>query len=341
MKNNRVVKHSITLDDVARLAGVGKTTAGYILNGHPGKRYPEQTEMAVKVAADKLGYIPCLTARRLGSGRSKMIGFLLTGSLKDPAFSLMVEAGEASVRAHNYRFLFSTATQDRTVLEERMRQMLAEQVEGVVIGPLRYDTPVDWYHRLPVPVVLLGDPKNTGLDVLYVDYREAASINLYYLMSRGHRRIALVPHEDFILPLLLQNETHAGDNWIAPPSIISIGPEMFYSLMQKYARRWKHANPAMRPTALMCLSDQEAMLAISAFKAEEIDVPGDISVVGQGNVPDSPYYSPPLTTVDLKAGERMRRAVERLLYRLERPNAPVESFAVQPELVIRQSVSAI
>jgi len=93
-----------------------------------------------------------------------------------------------------------------------------------------------------------------------------------------------------------------------------------------------------RPTAVICHNDQVATTALSAFSHAGIRVPGDLSIIGYDNLPESAFLVPALTTIDNHVELQMKQSVERLLERINNPDASRRVYMVQPTLVERQSV---
>ena len=112
----------------------------------------------------------------------------------------------------------------------------------------------------------------------------------------------------------------------------------FYAGALEFARRWKSASEAERPTAMICLNDEVAMTAISALASEGISVPQQISLVGCDNIPESEYVVPAVTTIDNHVEQQMSAAVTLLLRRLKNPEASPVLRKISPSLVKRKSV---
>ena len=115
----------------------------------------------------------------------------------------------------------------------------------------------------------------------------------------------------------------------------------FYAGALEFARRWKAASEAERPTAMICLNDEVAMTAISALASEGISVPQQISLVGCDNIPESEYVVPALTTIDNHPEQQMAKAVDLLLNRITNRRAKRVCQVISPTLVIRDSVRSV
>ena len=117
--------------------------------------------------------------------------------------------------------------------------------------------------------------------------------------------------------------------------------EDYYQAALAFVKEWKTQPGGSRPTAMLCANDQVAMTALAAFHAEGVQVPGDISLVGFDNLPESAYTIPALTSCDNHVENLMNAAVELLLRRIREPQAPRQTVLLDPELVSRNSVREI
>jgi len=84
-------------------------------------------------------------------------------------------------------------------------------------------------------------------------------------------------------------------------------------------------------------NDQMALGALRALDERGLSVPGDVSVVGFDNIPESGFFSPPLTTVDQDFNAMGQGSVEHLLALIQNPNTPVSQRVLYPRLVLRSS----
>ncbi len=334
----------ITIRDVARVAGVSISSAGDILAGRTGPKasYSPATRERVLQAARDLNYVPNLAAQRLRRGRSGYVGLILTHRLLDRSFGLMLQTIEEEVHKGGLRLLLSIVS-NKEEEQIQARSMQAEQVEGLLYGPVYGDISerAEWCRALAMPVVFFGEPTNSGFDEVGVNFRKAAELSVDYLYAMGHRRVGLLRATKAFISVSTSAGLYAGDLWTTREDTPLRDLSQLVEPIVAFADQWKRSSSKDRPTAVICHDDYMAMLALNIFRGKGIHVPKELSVTGLANLPESEYYSPPLTTVDVKLVERMQVSVSTLFERLDgKIKKPVHKL-FEPELVIRESVAQI
>lgn len=345
MTKKYLPNHSqVTIRDVARAAGVSVSSAGDILGGRIGPKasYSSATRMRVQKAVSDLNYVPNLAAQRLRRRRSGYIGLILTYGLLDRSFGLMLQIIEHTVHKSGRRLLLSIAS-DKEDEQAQVRFMQAEQVEGLLYGPVYNDISdrAEWCRSLSAPVVFFGAPRNSGFDEVGLDFKKADRLIAEHLYSMGHRRVGLLRETEDMLSAFQSAGLYAGDIWATREDAPLRDLSQLTDPIIAFADQWKSSKPKDRPTAVVCHDDYMAMLALQIFRERRIRVPDELSVVGRVNLPESEYYSPPLTTVDLKLNERMEAAVAVLLKRINGKIKGPARKMFEPEMVIRRSVAKI
>jgi len=323
--------------DVAARAGVSHQTVSRVLNAMPGVR--EDTAVRVQEAISDLGYRRNLSARLLASTRSRSIGVATWGTSQyGPQQTLL--ALDIAARQAGYRLVMSTLMAmtefgTRAVVEE----LLEQGVEAVVLvipneTVLRFATQVDL--GLPTLVVegdLSAMPLTAGVDNV-----EGAVLATRHLLELGHATVFHLAGPPG------WSETQARmDGWKQelqahgrPVPPLRWGGD--WSAHSGYeAGRSLSRDPEV--TAVFCANDQMAMGVMAALREAGRRVPGDVSVVGFDDLPESQYLDPPLTSVRQDFAELGRRAmdlVERVLAGENLPSAEL----VPTSLVVRRSTSA-
>lgn len=340
----------ITLDHVARATGLGRTTVSDILHRPAGEKYSDETRQRVLNAVEKLGYTPSRAAQDLARGRSGRIGLLLTRDFSNPFFARMADITEREVRRRKMRLQLVIANYGVQGQTEQARQLLADQIEGLILGPVYNDREFDAIRQFlseRVPVVLIGHgiPE---LDSVGLDHYAAGRMIAQRLLKRGHKIIGnlCAPDEDLSsasaslfagLRDELQASGHFDLRWIIrQPDTGRF--EVFAATIESFIDSWIAAPAVERPTAMACHNDQVAMTALSCLHRRGIRVPHDLSLVGFDNLPESQYLVPPLTTVDNHVDRCMQTAVELVSWRLEHPRAKRRSEVIQGSWVERMSV---
>ena len=314
--------------DVAAEAGVSHQTVSRVLNGLPGVR-PETAER-IHDAIALLGYRRNLAARLLASTHSRTIGVLTWGSgLVGPAQVLL--ALETAALAAGYR-LGVVAISEMTPegVGAAMDQVLGHAPEAVVVivpheTVLRIAQEID----LGIPTVVVeGDLSRTPLTA-GVDNVEGARLATAHLLDLGHRRV-----DHLAGPLGWAEATAREEGWRAELASRDLVPETpwrgDWSAASGYAEgRAIAADPAV--TAVFAANDQMALGLLAALRDAGRRVPEDVSVVGVDDLPESAYFTPPLTSIRQDFAELGRRAmdlVERALRGEESPTAELVGTAL-------------
>jgi DNA-binding LacI/PurR family transcriptional regulator len=348
---------SLTLADVAALAGVSPATVTRALNGHPAVR-PE-TRARVEAAATALGYVPDLGARALAKGRSRTIGLLIPSS-RDGFWGSVTEGLEARAAEAGFATLLAASHSDPDRERAMIELFLGKRVDGIVVGSA---AGASWTSRRPfaLPMVLVSwdavlgpelmaaaitDPipdvlarirartHKSSLAHVYTDDVDGAEQATRHLLALGHRRIAfagLRPVRPAVLRLLgfrsaLADAGHG-------PSLILESAASLEGGMEA-GRQLLEAHP--RPTAVVAFDDMVGVGIIRAAHARGLRVPDDLSVVGFDDVAIAAFVEPPLTTVAQDKPQLGSLAVDVILARLEGRASSIDT-ALPGQLVIRQS----
>ncbi|MCF7818938.1 MAG: substrate-binding domain-containing protein, partial [Kiritimatiellales bacterium] len=180
-----------------------------------------------------------------------------------------------------------------------------------------------------------------------IDEAGAARLATQHLLDMGHRRINYLcsPGTDAIkLRQLKQVLLEAGVGFDPDWLFIHEDNGQFgeiLSVCSKFAEQWQNAPAATRPSAMICHSDPIALAAISALNKAGIRVPGDVSLIGCDNLPESPFLIPALTTMECRINEQMAAVVDLVTTRIKHPERKREVRIFEPELIPRESVRRI
>ncbi len=319
--------------DVARLAGVSYQTVSRVLNDSPNIR--PATKQRVLDVINELGFRPNQAARTLVTSRSRTIGVLTSQTaFYGPTTSL--HAIEQAAREAGY--LISTtslATSDRAAILDGLQHLMSQAIEGlVVIAP--QVTVLDAVKELAfnVPLVTLDSTDRDAARSLAVDQFAGARLATRHLIDLGHEEIVHVAGpQDWIeaearMRGFLQ-EIGDADLRTHPPILGDWTADFGHHAGRQLARFRDF-------TAVFAANDQMALGLMHAFREAGLNVPGDVSVVGFDDIPESAHFWPPLTTVHQDFAELGRRAIRLLLGELG-TDSDDAGHRIVPELVIRES----
>jgi DNA-binding LacI/PurR family transcriptional regulator len=327
------------MHDIAREAGVSQSTVSRVLNATPSSiQISEGTRARVLTAARRLGYRPNPLARGLRGAPTMLLGVIVR-EITDPFFAGAIEAVSTEAAAHGYNVVLSHAHGRaeeaivlRSVLETR-------HVDAILLLGDMTDQPrlIEELQRCQVPVVSLWQGSALhGLPMVNVDNAAGISQALDHLLGLGHRRIAFVSGR----PLGDIEERRAAFE----ARMLAEGVELPDGFVQHVSNDPAGGEEALvalvrrpvRPTAVVCSTDQLAIGALHGAARLGIRVPVDLSVTGFDDLPISAFTVPALTTVRMPVREMATIAVQ-IAIEAAAEGAEPTIEVLRPEFVIRQS----
>ncbi|MBB4012850.1 LacI family DNA-binding transcriptional regulator [Niveibacterium umoris] len=325
---------NITLEMVARTAGVSPATVSRILNGSA--RVSDKKRAAVAAVIKQLNYRPNALARGLAQGRTNSIG-VLTQDIASPFYGEALRGIEDALKDTGAIPLIVSGHWILRDEVERLEHLLSRRVDGLIVltGSLPDDELIRYAGEVPL-VVTGRDLEADNLTSLRFDDYAGARIATEHLIDLGHRRIAHVAgpldHFDSLERLRGYREALI-DAGIAFDDDLVVHadfhePGGLLAINQLIAARTPF-------TAVFAANDQSAFGARLALHTHGIRVPEDISIVGFDDLPVSNYVVPPLTTVKQPAyemGEIAARALVSMIH-----GEPKLGQLPRPELVVRAS----
>jgi DNA-binding LacI/PurR family transcriptional regulator len=324
------------MDDVGRVAGVSHQTVSRVVNGSLHVR-PE-TRRRVLEAMRQLGYRPNSLARGLVTGRSNTLGVVsFDTTLYGPATTLLgIE--RAAHEAGYFIVIMSLKALNRASVTEAVERLRFQGVDGIlVIAPLKdaADALVDAPQGLPLVAVEAGP--GDSIPVVEVDQFAGAAAATRHLLDLGHEPVWHLAGP----PTFLESEarvagwraTLQGAGVPAPPLLVGDwSARAGYDLGRRLSM-----DPDV--TAIFVANDQMALGVLRAMHEVGRAVPGDVSVVGFDDIPEAPYFTPPLTTVRQDFDEIGARSLQLLVREIETGRRLPSSPRVQPELIVRASTA--
>lgn len=324
--------------DVAKVAGVSHQTVSRVLNGHPHVR-PE-TRTRVLNAIEELGYRRNLVARALVTRHTRTLGVVsFDTTLYGPA-STVYGIEQAARDAGYFVSIVSLQTIDREGVHDAIDYLADQGVDGiVVVAPQR--SAASALEDLPggLPAVAVQGGHEGEVSVVSVDQVEGARLATTHLLELGHETVWHVSGPSDWLEAEGRIE-----GWRA--ALAAAGrpvPEMLtgdWSPRAGYLAGQRLAAMAEDVTAVFIANDQMALGVLRAFAEQGVRVPEQISIVGFDDIPESAYFTPPLTTIRQDFGAVGRRSIEVLLGQIETGKPfEIERVVVPPRFVARASTA--
>ena len=325
------------MSDVGRLAGVSHQTVSRVINGSPHVR-PE-TRKRVLAAMEELGYRPNSVARALVTGRSRTLGVVsFDTTLYGPA-STLFGIERAAHEAGYFIIVASLKALDRPSVTDAVERLRRQGVDGIlVIAPHSEAGDALLHTHADVPLVAVEAGPEGGVPVVAVDQVAGAVSATEHLLELGHETVwHITGPPNFIescqrLHGWRTTLQRAGAD-VPEPLVGDWSPRAGYDLGRRLSRE-----PAV--TAVFVANDQMALGLLRAMHEAGREVPGELSVVGFDDIPEAPYFLPPLTTVRQDFNEMGRRSLRLLLRTIETGESPSSGTLVPPELIVRASTSA-
>lgn len=305
----------VGITDVARHAGVSVTTVSHVLSG----RRPVSTATSAKVrsAIDRLGYRPNELARSMRAGRTNTVALVIP-DITNPHYTSVARGLQDVLRsADHYAIVFNTDADPE--LEHTAVQKMLTRVDAFALsGYARDVTDIQPAIDAGKPVVWIGGASaGPGYDVVTSPDRQTGADATSYLLDRGYRRIAFVTTPE---PVGAPARRVEGHHDALRGAGIEPDPEL---LVRRPATRDGGAE-AMRhlrglaspPDAVLCTNDIVAIGALTAARELDLDVPGEVAVMGFDDIDAAVLVSPRLTTMANPSLEIGRAVGRTLLQRL-------------------------
>lgn len=332
--------------DVARLAGVSRTTVSLVLNNVQTVHISPETRRKVLEAARKLHYFPHASARRLAQGRTATVALVWhrgpDANYRDAFLPALLQGLTRVLKRHDYHLIFRPLEPDEPD-EVFLELARGHYADGLILSGPRADMPyLEELHQQGYPLVLHGQIPGTEIPWVDVDNIQGARLAVEHLLRLGHRRIGLITNAPLAYVASRQRlegyrQALAAANIPFDESLVRYGnfdeqsgEEAMRSLLELEAP----------PTAVFVASDMVALGALKAIWDRGWRVPHDIALVGFDDITTSRFTTPPLTTVHvpaLRLGEEVGRM---LLDVIEFGFTSPPQMLLQTTLVVRASCGA-
>ncbi len=328
--------------DVAKKAGVSRTTVSFVLNNVADVNISESTRQRVLEAAKTLSYYPNAAGRKLVSGKSRTLGLVLCQSAQqvsaDALLPQVLLGFEQAAIQEGYQVLLKPVEPNDSLGYTKL--VNENFVDGILLsGPRQDDEEIIRLHQSGFPVMLMGQLPGSTIPFVDIDASAGAETATYHLIERGHRRIAMITNAPLRFTSAqqrLEGYSRALNNagLTVDPSLVKEGN---YTPSSGYHAMMELLSVSPRPTAVFVASDVVALGAVLAIKSASLCIPQDLALVGFDDIPLSEYFDPPLTTIHLPALGLGLAAGERLIRLIQNEDLDTEAVLLNSELVVRAS----
>ena len=294
---------------------------------------------------ERSGYRPNIQARALVSGRSQILG-LVVSDITNPFFPEIIQAFENIAVEHGYDILLVSTVHDPGRMDTSVRRMTERRVDGVAVMTFGMeDLLLEDRELRNVPLVFVDvGPKRPGVGNIKIDYLKGIRQAVQHLAALRHEQIAFISG-----PLELKSakaRRHAFEQ-----AMTEIGlkvrkdgiVEGDHTLEGGIRAAQTLLSLPTRPTAIVCSNDMTALGVMHKCHEEGLSIPRDLSLVGFDDINLAQFVLPPLTTVRMSQTELARLAFKALLTELESEDVSAHGteYVLETSLVLRDSTALV
>lgn len=334
---------SVTIKDVAALAGVSPSTVSRTCKNNPS--ISEETKERVRRAMTKLGYEPNFQASNLASQNSRTIGIILPVSARDayenPFYLEAIRGISQFCNQRQYINTVITGKDEDEVLQAMRTMTRSGQVDGfIVLYSKQQDPVIDYLYNEGLPYVLIGKAYQFANQTVYIDNDNllAGQEATEYLYQLGHRRIAFLGSDSSLMfsadrksgyqtALLRRSLPLREDYCVEVSSIPRDGDAMIHRLLRNQDR----------PTAIVVSDDILAVALERSCIEMDLSIPEDLSIISFNNSLFARLTSPQLTSIDINSCQLGIEAASQMINHIENPNLLATKIIVPHYLIERDS----
>ena len=333
---------SLTLEDVAKMAGVSRSTVSRVINGEPNVN--ETTRFKVEKVIKDINFQPNLAARSLAAGQTHILGLVIpvgvSALFSDPFFPLLVQSISFACNQKGYSIMLWLAEPEfeRRTIHQVLYNGL---IDGVIVSSMDVkDSIIQTLSERSLPFVTIGrNPLSERTSYVDVDNCNGAREAVLHLLHQGRRRIATISGPlNMIVGVdrlkgyqdaLRESGLTYNPDWVVEGDFTDEGG---YAAMRRLISH--------KPDAVFVASDIMAVAAMRALQDAGFKVPEDVAIIGFDDIPLASRTTPPLTTVRQPVSRMGISAVDILLSLINHPSIHPHRVILSTELVIRSTCGA-
>jgi len=328
----------ITMDEIAKLAGVSKATVSRVLNDSE-CGVGEQTRVRVKKIAEELGYSVEQTEKK-NISFTRYIALILP-DITNPFFADLAKSVENSLRRKGYSLVLANTDFSEDNEAAQIRELMVKRLEGILLVPsgIRAREEHDLPRRYQIPMVLM-DRKLEGISDIpgvYSNNEYASVISCEHLIRKGARDIVFISGP---LNVSTSIERFEGYKAVLAQHSIPFRPEMCrhgsYTVESGYNAVLELERSGISYSAILAANDLMALGALKAVREFGYRVPEDVQIIGFDNIEFSQYCEPSLSTMQQPTFDMGAKAVELLTGIIEKRD-PVQPERLIPKLLMRKT----
>ncbi len=331
------------LEDVARRAGVSKSTVSRVLNNSA--KISEKTRSKVLSAASELNYEPNIIARSLSKNKTFTIGVILEDIL-NPFFSAVAKGIETALRASGYSMILTSSDFDHESEVKLTRMLIQYKVDGILLTPVKHNSEtVSLLKERGVPFFIMNS-RSDDKEVSWIDSDnfEGGLMATRYLLELGHGRFLCLRH------MAIDGSRLRFEGFKA--AVAEAGLKLSDQVILGDARSRRDGyeltgrfiddnGTKALPSAVIAVNDTVAIGVIEALLGRGLQIPEHVSVIGYDDINIASLIRVPLTTIHQPKFRMGEIAASQLVDKIERAERGVaRQFLIQPKLIERDSCRA-
>jgi LacI family transcriptional regulator len=332
-----------TMEDVAKAAGVSKTTVSHVINSS--RKVSLDSYTKVMEAVDRLGYQVNTVARNLRSGQSKMIGFVVS-NLSNYFYINVAEGIRSVLKPEGFNLFYVNSDEDPHLEENHIRDFIRHSADGLIIAPTGMsDGNLGTMIPDSLPIVFIDrQPRSLKRDSVLPTNTDGIRSAVEYLIKKGHRRIAFIGsrHNDTMSERFDgyrkaldragieydESLVHIGDVEPAPMHDLLHGS--LYSIMDSFLE-------SARPTAIMIGNGIASVGICNYLKDRKIRIPEEIAVITYDDMFWHSMSSPTISSVIQNPTKIGIEAGNMLLKRLNGDSSDFRTIRIPTSFIERES----
>ncbi|HTR13217.1 MAG TPA: LacI family DNA-binding transcriptional regulator [Roseiarcus sp.] len=313
-----------TIRDVAARASVSVATASNVVNGR--RPVGEASRQKVLDAIAALGYRVDRSASALRGRATRLIGMAVP-DITNVFFASLIHGVEALAERDGYDLLIVSSNEDAGVERRRVEALVARRIDGLIVAPATDDSVPRLATeglRLPPTVLVDRGAGAPGFDTVSADCEAGAYAAVEHLLELGHRDIAILGHSGHLQNIALRVSgcrRALGESGLEGRERVIYGGRNLDNLRGAIEMELHRAD---RPTAIFALTNICAFAAIKAARGLNLDIPGDISILGFDDFAWMSALRPYLSTVAQPKEGLVEESWRLLMRRLSPNGAPLE-----------------
>ncbi|CAI8887760.1 LacI family DNA-binding transcriptional regulator [Bacillus sp. IT-79MI2] len=282
-----------TITDIAKLAGVAKSTVSRYLNGG---YVSDKTKQKLEIIIQETNFSPNTFAQSLKAKTTNLIGVIIP-RLDSFATTKTLIGIDNTLRENSYQMLVANANQKIETEIQAMKNFIKQKVAGII---LLTKTLTKEHKQIiansSIPILFVGQQYENQYCLIHDDYDAAYELGAYVL-SQGHRDIAYlgVEEDDVSVGVNRKRGFQKAIENLEPTCEVSYYETTFQ--IENAMKQVQHILDHARPTIIVCATDNIALGAMKVIHSNYLSIPTHISVTGFGGYDISEMVHPSLTTI--------------------------------------------